>query len=127
MNEEIEKFLNGRDLNMYGVWEVIGESENVGFSKSSDAPYIGTYEGKLEDVIFYSVSQPDFYTWGEGGTIKEIVIEKVNKEVLENNPNVQRYIDKKTKKEQEKNKKDLLEVEGQLKHLLEEKERLEKI
>jgi hypothetical protein len=40
-------------------------------------PYLGTYEGRLSEVIAVAVTLPDFYTWGGGGDIRQVQINKL--------------------------------------------------
>lgn len=52
-----------------GTWKVRGEDPNCDFGGTHIMPDLGTYEGKLEDVIAYAVTLPSFWTWGAGGDI----------------------------------------------------------
>lgn len=71
------KLLEEHTLNDYSVWRVSGEDPNCDISGPHHNPYLGTYEGRLGDVIAIAVELPDFWTWGGGGKIEKIKIKKV--------------------------------------------------
>lgn len=71
----------GHKLTDYGFWVVEGEDENPDLHGTHDVPYLGTFEGTLDDTIAEAVNLPKFYTWGGGGSItlrKEKRIKKVS-------------------------------------------------
>lgn len=70
--------LEKHSLSEAGVWEVRGEDSNCDMGGSHYMPYLGTYEGKLRDVINIAVDLPRFWTWGAGGDITKISIVKVD-------------------------------------------------
>lgn len=51
-----------------GVWNVKGEDPNCDWGPRPD---LGTYQGKLEDIIEMAVELPGFWQWGSGGTISK--------------------------------------------------------
>ena len=55
-----------------GLWKVRGEDPNCDFGGSHHMPDLGTYEGKLEDIIAYAVTLPSFWQWGAGGDITKV-------------------------------------------------------
>ena len=55
-------------LNEYGIWKVHGEDPNAGMGGSHRPPFLGYFEGKLEDVIAHCAQLPGFWTWGGGGS-----------------------------------------------------------
>lgn len=61
----------------YGIWEIRGEDPNCDLGGSHHEPYLGTFEGKLGDIIKKAVTMKRFYTWGGGGNIKKVDITKV--------------------------------------------------
>lgn len=83
MSEKLEKFrktysgkklLEQHSLNEVGVWEIRGEDQNCDWGGSHHEPYLATVEGKLSDVIENAVDLPGFWTWGGGGSIKQVRI-----------------------------------------------------
>lgn len=68
---------NGRNLvaqyslHAEGVWDVYGEDDNAGLSGYHSDPFLGTYSGKLEDVLRHVVELNGFWAWGGGGRIVE--------------------------------------------------------
>jgi hypothetical protein len=67
-------------LDTYGVWKVLGEDPNCDFVGPHRQPDLGTFEGKLEDIITYAVELPSFWSWGVGGDIKKVLIHKITAE-----------------------------------------------
>lgn len=72
-----KKLLEKHSLNETGTWRIRGEDPNCDFGGSHYQPDLGTVEGRLEDVIRYAVSKPNFFTWGSGGDITKVEIKKV--------------------------------------------------
>lgn len=72
-----KRLLEHSKLSDYGIWEVRGEDPNCDFAGSHHNPYIGTKEGTLKDVLYWAVDQSLFWTWGGGGEIKRVSVEKV--------------------------------------------------
>lgn len=68
--------LKKHHLNEAGIWQVRGEDPNCDFGGHHHMPYLGTYEGKLGDVISIAVDLPGFWTWGGGGDITRISLIK---------------------------------------------------
>lgn len=66
-------------LSDYGTWEVKGEDANCDLGGSHYQPTLGYFEGKLEDIIRYGVTLPNFWQWGGGGTFRKIEITKIDK------------------------------------------------
>lgn len=58
-------------LSEYGVWRVFGEDPNCDLGGHHSKPELGTYEGKLADVIALAVELPSFWQWGAGGSIEK--------------------------------------------------------
>lgn len=61
--------VKNHSLSEYGVWKVLGEDPNCDLGGTHYQPDLGTFEGKLQDVIEYAVELPGFWQWGSGGTI----------------------------------------------------------
>lgn len=81
MDQAFMKYLgtySGRDLlahhglNEEGVWQVFGGDANCDLGGSHHRPHLGTFEGKLEDVIAHAANLSDFWQWGAGGTITKM-------------------------------------------------------
>ena len=72
-----KKLLEKHSLNETGTWRIRGEDPNCDLGGSHYQPDLGTVEGRLEDVIRYAVSKPNFFTWGSGGDITKVEIKKV--------------------------------------------------
>jgi hypothetical protein len=66
------------DLQEVGFWNVRGEDANADMGGSHYMPDLGTYEGKLEDVLAYAVLLPRFWTWGGGGDITKVEVIKID-------------------------------------------------
>lgn len=77
-----KKLLEKHSLSEYGIWKVEGEDPNCDFGGSHHNPYLGTYEGKLEDVITVAVELPGFWNWGGGGNITRMNIEKIDSKTI---------------------------------------------
>lgn len=77
------KTYSGRDLlkkhrlGEHGTWEVRGEDPNCDLGGHHHSPYLFTAEGTLRKVIQKAVAYPNFWTWGAGGDIKKVEIEKL--------------------------------------------------
>lgn len=54
-------------LSQEGLWKVRGEDPNCDFGGHHYMPELGTFEGKLEDIIAYAVTLSGFWQWGAGG------------------------------------------------------------
>lgn len=68
-------------LSEEGLWRVNGEDPNCDMGGSHVQPYLGTFEGKLEDIVTHAVSLPGFWQWGAGGTISKVAPVKINAEI----------------------------------------------
>lgn len=64
------KLLKKYKLTDVGIWEVRGEDPNCDFGGHHHEPFIGKVRGRLEEVIEWAVQQPNWLTWGAGGSIK---------------------------------------------------------
>jgi hypothetical protein len=71
------ELLKKHSLDEVGIWQVFGEDPNCDLGGSHWQPDLGIHEGRLEDVIREAVEMGSFWTWGGGGTIKQIKINKV--------------------------------------------------
>ena len=76
--------INQYPLDTSGLWEVRGEDPNCDFVGLHYQPYLGTFEGKLEDIVAYAVELPSFWSWGSGGTIKSVRTSKITAESTAN-------------------------------------------
>ncbi len=85
-----QKLLKSHTLDELGVWEVRGEDPNCDFGGYHHNPYMYTLKGTLEQVITKAVKDPNFWTWGGGGTIRKIEIIDLNNELS----SISRDIDK---------------------------------
>lgn len=85
-NNKYDQFVNisysGRELlkkhslNESGTWRVHGEDPNCDWGGWHDMPFIGTFEGKLENVIRQVVEMPGFWQHGAGGKIEKVNVIK---------------------------------------------------
>ena len=71
-----KKLMKHHNLKEYGVWVIKGEDSNPDYHGSHYMPTILYLEGPLDEVIEAAQLHPRFYTWGAGGTIEPIDIEK---------------------------------------------------
>ena len=69
--------LTKQQLVEYGTFEVRGEDPNCDFGGPHYNPFIGVVESTLEQAIEWAVAQPDWSSWGAGGSIKPITIIKL--------------------------------------------------
>lgn len=85
LREQYEKTYNYANLikkynlNEIGIWGVEGEDPNCDLGGSHFPPVLGTFTGKLEDVLNHVIALPGFWSWGGGGTIKKITVTQVKK------------------------------------------------
>lgn len=84
MSNNLEKYLSGWSykgnpipLDKVGVFRVRGEDTNPDFGGSHHRPDLGSFRGKFEDVAAYAVELNNFWAWGSGGSIEEIVIKEI--------------------------------------------------
>ena len=84
MSNNLEKYLSGysyRDnpipLDKVGIFRVKGEDSNPDIGGSHYQPELGIFRGKFEDVAAYAVELNNFWAWGSGGSIDEIVIKEI--------------------------------------------------
>jgi hypothetical protein len=63
--------LEKHSLNEIGVWSVHGADPNCDMGGPHHMPFLGYFEGKLEDVIRLAIELPRFWQWG-GGEIKKV-------------------------------------------------------
>ena len=68
--------LEKHNLKEEGFWKVEGEDPNCDWGGHHHNPFMGIYEGKLEDVIKTVIYLSSFWTWGNGGKITKIDILK---------------------------------------------------
>lgn len=86
--EKVERYLNKtwsgkrlletHKLSENGIWEIRGEDPNCDLGGHHYQPNLGTFEGKLEDVVLAAVDMPGFWTWGGGGDIKLVTIKPIS-------------------------------------------------
>lgn len=79
------KLLELYSLDKDGIWEVYGEDPNCDLGGTHHQPKLGTFKGKLNDVIDVAVDLPGFWQWGAGGNFKlaePIVVVDVNTAML---------------------------------------------
>jgi hypothetical protein len=76
------ELLKKHSLSEYGIWRVRGEDPNCDWGGSHHQPDLGSYEGKLQDVIRVAVELPGFWQWGAGGDITRTNIEKVDSSTI---------------------------------------------
>ena len=73
-----EKLLEKHRLHEKGLWRIQGEDPNCDFGGHHYMPDLGTFEGTLNDVIDYAVELRAFWTWGAGGKITKVSVQKVD-------------------------------------------------
>ena len=67
------------DMEVEGIWEVLGEDSNCDFGGPHHMPKLFTAEGCLIDVVKRAVATPGFWTWGAGGKIRKVEVIKLDK------------------------------------------------
>jgi hypothetical protein len=68
------KVVSKYSLDETGQWQVYGEDPNCDMGGYHHEPFLGTYEGKLRDVIYYALTLNGFVQWGGGGKIEKLDI-----------------------------------------------------
>lgn len=71
------KLVKNHSLSESGQWQIYGEDPNCDLGGYHHQPNLGTVEGVLKDVIQYAVELKSFWTWGGGGEIRKINIQKI--------------------------------------------------
>jgi hypothetical protein len=64
-------------MDTHGVWQIRGEDPNCDSAGMHGKPHICYIEGTYEDAIKRAARAKDFFTFGSGGSIELIVVEKV--------------------------------------------------
>lgn len=72
-----ESLLKKHSLDEYGIWEILGEDPNCDFGGPHYNPKLGFLEGRLDDILKKAVGMKGFWSWGGGGEIRKISIEKI--------------------------------------------------
>lgn len=67
-----QSLLKKHSLDEVGIWEVRGEDPNCDLGGHHYEPKLGTFSGKLEDIVAYAVTLPSFWQWGSGGNITKV-------------------------------------------------------
>lgn len=98
-----KKLLEDYKLNEKGLWKVSGEDPNCDFGGHHSNPYLGTYEGRLTEVIDIAVELEGFWTWGGGGIIEKVQVHKVD--------SAKRYATLQIKRKELQDKIDLIDEE----------------
>lgn len=80
-----KRILETYTLDEYGIWQVFGEDTNCDMGGAHYMPELGTYEGKLRDVIAVAVELSSFWQWGAGGDIRKVKVIKPIKVDAETN------------------------------------------
>jgi hypothetical protein len=63
---QYQELLKEHNLSEYGIWEVRGEDPNCDLGGHHSQPFLGHFEGTLEDVLNIAVDLPNFWQWGAG-------------------------------------------------------------
>jgi len=74
-----QDLLKKHSLSEYGIWKVYGEDPNCDFGGHHHTPYLGKFQGTLEEVIRHAVTLSGFWQWGGGGNFKLDNVEKITK------------------------------------------------
>jgi len=77
-----KELLKKHSLDETGVWKVLGEDPNCDMGGSHHQPFLGIFEGKLEDVIRHAVQLKRFWQWGAGGSIQKVEIIQLDPEKI---------------------------------------------
>ena len=67
-----QSLLKKHSLDEVGIWEVRGEDPNCDLGGYHHQPKLGTFSGKLEDIVAYAVTLSGFWGWGSGGDIIKV-------------------------------------------------------
>jgi len=70
--------LGKHPLSTAGLWRIRGEDPNCDFGGHHYQPDLGVVEGTLADVIDYAVGLKNFWTWGGGGDITLVEVQKID-------------------------------------------------
>jgi hypothetical protein len=72
------ELLKKHSLTDTGLWRIRGEDPNCDFGGYHHSPDLGTVEGTLLDVIEYAIELKNFWTWGGGGDIELVKVQKID-------------------------------------------------
>lgn len=100
-DQEGKRLLANHSLDEEGVWEVRSTDDGGRLSNN-----LGLFQGKLRDVITYSVELPGFWGYG-GGSIRKLKITNIDSD------STARYLELRAR--QAALKAELAEIESQLK------------
>lgn len=104
------ELLKKHSLNENGTWRVHSEDPNCDFGGHHHEPYLGTFKGKLKDVLCTVTEMPSFWTWGAGGSVTKIKVVDVDHATIQRISTLKGLISKK-EKELEILKKELEELQ----------------
>lgn len=74
-----KRVLEKHSLSETGVWRVEGEDPNCDMGGHHHNPFLGYFEGTLEQVINKAYTLPHWFSWGGGGNIIKAGPEEVVK------------------------------------------------
>jgi hypothetical protein len=66
-----QALLKKHSLEETGLWQVWGEDPNCDFGGAHVNPFLGTFEGRLADVLTEVVELGGFWQWGSGGKVEK--------------------------------------------------------
>jgi hypothetical protein len=110
------KLKSQHSLDEYGIWEVYGEDPNCDLGGHHHNPFLGVFEGTLEEVLYEAVELSGFWQWGYGGEIKSQARHKVKRAT----PMSERSPEAKKIRELEEAKKDVLAKVQEIDRMLDE-------
>lgn len=64
----------------YGVWHILGEDTSCG--EKPRCKDFGFWEGFYSHIVSYALTLPDFFVYGNGGTIEKVEVKKLNEETI---------------------------------------------
>lgn len=91
------ELLGRHSLDEVGIWKVLGEDPNCDLGGSHIKPDLGTFEGKLLDILNHGTSMKGFWQWGVGGDfikvkIQEVVPTIIKRKITEDDKELLEYV-----------------------------------
>jgi hypothetical protein len=72
-----KELLKKHSLEETGIWHVWGEDPNCDLGGAHVSPFLGTFEGRLADVLTEVTKLGGFWTWGSGGRLEKTSLQQV--------------------------------------------------
>ena len=95
------KLITKHPVEQVGIWLVKGEDSNADFGGHHYMPTLGYFEGRYLDVVDLAINLKSFFTWGGGGSIDLITVQKVERDTVRELEETMTELDALKKREKE--------------------------